>query len=489
MPWPAAGPDFQEATNVNPEIKPVPESPRQPLKPPPDYRSTAVRLRLLALFAALVLVLILMKEARKPERWSWMGFANSPAPATRHQPPRETNEAEPASGRAESGLVRPSRGELILDLASAANDYPAAAEQFWRETMAELTHDQQKRLFLLLKVAAAGQSVPSEFQEQQQKLIELLSEKREQFHERLEEQVSYLPTDSAGQQRLREELTASRQIWQETVLPAWQVVVSGDDMNMAQLTANVRLKRRIEELALQQVIDRTSLNRPDEAVAWLACWDRAQSYTDFRPVTQVELTSQPEVFRGQPVHIEGWVRAARRMNVRRNDLDMDHYYILWVRPADTNVAPYCVYASQLPENFPKVNRQLTDLNEPIQVDGVFYKIRSYTTTANQVATCALLLTRQPMLAPVAVTAEAEDWSPPWWAIITFLVVMPLIAAAIAWLAFRSTEPRHFVAGAKTQQSIASSLEAMKGNPDIQTDLERVQMLQSSLETKSQESES
>jgi len=47
---------------------------RRPLGPPPDYQSRGFRLRLMTLFAALLLVLILMKEAGKPERWAWMGF-------------------------------------------------------------------------------------------------------------------------------------------------------------------------------------------------------------------------------------------------------------------------------------------------------------------------------------------------------------------------------------------------------------------------------
>lgn len=47
---------------------------QRPLGPPPNYQSRGFRLRLMTLFAALVLVLVLMKEAGKPERWAWMGF-------------------------------------------------------------------------------------------------------------------------------------------------------------------------------------------------------------------------------------------------------------------------------------------------------------------------------------------------------------------------------------------------------------------------------
>lgn len=46
---------------------------RRPLGPPPDYQSFGFRMRLATLFAALLLVLVLMQEAGKPERWEWMG--------------------------------------------------------------------------------------------------------------------------------------------------------------------------------------------------------------------------------------------------------------------------------------------------------------------------------------------------------------------------------------------------------------------------------
>ena len=42
--------------------------------PSADRTSRAIRTKLLMLFAMLILVIVLMKEAGKPERWEWMGF-------------------------------------------------------------------------------------------------------------------------------------------------------------------------------------------------------------------------------------------------------------------------------------------------------------------------------------------------------------------------------------------------------------------------------
>ena len=109
------------------------------------------------------------------------------------------------------------------------------------------------------------------------------------------------------------------------------------------------------------------------------------------PVTQIQLASQAKAFRGQPVQVQGWVRSARIMKVKKNELGIDTYYVLWMRPSDSNVAPYCVYAESVPEEFPDITAQDRELNEPVQVDGVFYKIRSYTASNEKVQTCPMIL--------------------------------------------------------------------------------------------------
>ena len=151
----------------------------------------------------------------------------------------------------------------------------------------------------------------------------------------------------------------------------------------------MNLNHHLEKLALERVEDKTSLNRPDEGSAWIICWTRARELSQFtntngtnsiqpQSASHIQLSSQPESYRGKPVKIDGWIRAARKMNVTRNELGIEHYYVLWVRPADTNVAPYCVYAESLPDGFPEIRASFSDLNERVSFDAIFYKIRSYT---------------------------------------------------------------------------------------------------------------
>ena len=51
---------------------------RGPSGPKAIFTSRPTKLRLMSLFAALVLVLIAMKEAKKPERWAWLGLGETP---------------------------------------------------------------------------------------------------------------------------------------------------------------------------------------------------------------------------------------------------------------------------------------------------------------------------------------------------------------------------------------------------------------------------
>ena len=46
--------------------------------PPIDKTSKAIRIRLLMLFSMLILIIVAMNEAGKPERWEWMGFEQQP---------------------------------------------------------------------------------------------------------------------------------------------------------------------------------------------------------------------------------------------------------------------------------------------------------------------------------------------------------------------------------------------------------------------------
>lgn len=88
---------------------------RRPLRPPPDFQSRGFRLRLLTLFAALVLVLILMQEAGKPERWEWMGFDRAAPQVGSNQEDLGNGNAARAVAAAEQQEALPAAWTLVTD--------------------------------------------------------------------------------------------------------------------------------------------------------------------------------------------------------------------------------------------------------------------------------------------------------------------------------------------------------------------------------------
>ena len=144
-------------------------------KPPRNYLAASSQLRLLTMVGMLMLVLYLMKEARKPERWAWMWGGQRPAamenpegdtyqvliPEQAKKPPgkdpRVRRDAwahilpllQPAERTALDRILLASRGRLSLqqDDLSAGRTAVQKLSQFWDE-------------FLLAARSSLDESVP-----------------------------------------------------------------------------------------------------------------------------------------------------------------------------------------------------------------------------------------------------------------------------------------------------------------------------------------
>ncbi len=469
------------------EIQTDPEEHRSPVKAPPNYLSTRMRLKLLSLFGALVLVLILMKEAKKPERWEWMGFEQNPVPQ-KNLPPVDARQdgtgPDPVAG--ESLVLPPTNSPELADLIAAAplsdfdaSEYPLAGQQFWRDTFASLNHGDQRKLLRFVRAINQRTTLDSTQLAELGELVTRIENKRDRFHVRLMDQISFLDDASQQKKQLNDQLFESKKFWDDRILPAWQSTLQSQDITMAELKANQALYALLRELAFAQVEDGSSLNRPQEGSAWLLAWEQVLSKASrLSPmsVSHVQLTSQPVAYRGKLVTVSGWIRDARELKVKPNELGIDHYHVLWLRPEDTNVGPYCVYAQTLPDDFPAVAANDAELNEKVQVTGVFFKIRSYQAANDEVLQCPLILADSFQWNPVAAEVPIDSWTPSWWLIAVFLIAMPLLAGLVAWWAFKSTETRSFEHGPNAQREIDEALVELEKDPEIKSDLERVQSL-------------
>jgi hypothetical protein len=194
------------------------------------------------------------------------------------------------------------------------------------------------------------------------------------------------------------------------------------------------------------------------------------------PVSHLQLISQPEYYRGKPVEIEGWVRSARRDELQDSELGVSQYYILWLRPADTKTAPYCVYALTLPAGFPEVTTEFRDFNQPVKVAGLFFKIRSYQDAERQVRESPVILTRQPELVIKTIPTSVNAWQPSPTTLTVLFVSIPILATLIAWLVYQGGRWKPYEPGRVATAEINNSLDQLKNDSTVQSDLEKVMKL-------------
>ena len=465
---------------MNFEIETREEEPRSPRRPPVDYQSRGFRLRLMMLFGMLILVLVLMKEVRKPERWEWMGFDNRPANVDQE----DAADQAPATGTAELSDADETSVQRPLPKLNQADEreLPAISVDFWESVYGKLGVDRQRALFRLLRLMRTGHSVDLENTEQRvayRELFELIKMRRDRYYTELIDRISFLDDKSDRKRSLNEQLFRSRDDWENQVRPAFEELLQGNEIKISQLKSVEALQRFLDSQALGQVVDGADMKRPAEGSAWLRCWERLDSerWVDPPQVTQIELMGQPMTYRGRPVEVAGWIRAARILRTDGNELGIEHLFELWLRPRDTNQAPYCVYVRELPPGFPELTPHLEEMNENVAVAGLFFKIRSYEGADGQVRSCPLILARTFAWNPVVTKQERKGWTPSWWVIAGFLVGMPLVATLLAWSVFRNTQTRRFEPGIQSRNQIASSLTQLKEDPEVKTDLDKIRDLE------------
>ena len=86
-------------------------------------------------------------------------------------------------------------------------------------------------------------------------------------------------------------------------------------------------------------------------------------------VGYVQMVQQPHVYRGQIVTVGGMVRRVEVVEVPENDIDLQKYYLLTMRPAGRQIWPIRIYCLELPDGFPLGE----DVSANVIVHGFFFK--------------------------------------------------------------------------------------------------------------------
>ena len=492
-----------------------------PIKPksilqPMASNSRAIRYRVMMLFGCLLMVIFAMKEAGKPKNWEWMNFPESvsengndsgdASTGVDHTdaPPVVINKA--ASDSAEQDLeanddvvsqdtLDDSAPTFALASNQSTGDYPAAAVRFWESLFQELSSNQQKKFLLLLKSMRTGQKLDASETSSYSKLVMVIASQREKFHQELFDRVTLTPEDAPGKKRKSEELYESTELWDNTILPAMSAAAIGQDFTISQQQAIKRLQMAIDPLVFSQVSDQTSIGWTGDSEAWKRIWEKTleqgeRQSSKSEPVDRIALMSQPEFYRGKPVQIKGWIRSIRRKSVSADSqLELNHYYEMWVRPKESKLGTFCVYSATLPKgskllqetfNASGKNDQhdqtnFIDANENVTIEGHFFKVRTYVAADTTVRGCPVVLASSfESIAPVEFAANS--WQPSRTTLSVFLISIPILATAIACWVYFSSRTKQYVPGKQRTKMINKTLSALATDPSVQTDSEKIMSL-------------
>ncbi|MCH2182219.1 MAG: hypothetical protein MK108_09465 [Mariniblastus sp.] len=449
-----------------------------PGKPGTRFSVRTTKLRLMSLFAALILVLIAMKEAKKPERWAWLGWQEKRAePLLAESPasdlPRNGSDTVPVWGDSiEPGAVQPLPRQEEVSL----------AQRFWSRSYRNLSRTEKKSLNQVLREAMQPERSSREIDPGFQAVIEKMERLSDDSQAELLGEISLLAPDSEHKRRLSQQLIGFQEHWRAFKMSALRAA-QGEPLEAEQRDTLQQIQTLLDPTVYEQVRDRTPVVRPADGPAWLRTWQRIESEstevagtgTD-SIVSHIQLVSQPESYRGKWVEISGTLRGVDRIEVRRNELGIDHYYVLWLEPSDTNVSPYCVYCLKLPGELPPVGKEFTTLSEDVLVRGIFFKLRSYETTEREMAVCPLILAETCERLPPQQVVARQVWQPPAWLLIAFVVLMPVVAVGIAVGVYQMTRTSQYTISAKSEQRLAGNLERLARDGAIKSDAERVRDL-------------
>jgi len=445
-------------------------------KPAPNYSSTAVKLRLMSLVALLVLVLMAMEKAAKPETWERLGFrepvaaevtteaanivvGDDPAPDSWQE---DTTEAANVETKADSqngeSEFADAHDELTVDSSLAIH------QQFWPYFFDRLNNDKKRAFSRMLRYARINQPLLETYLEPSTEIINRIGPAQKRFfasQEGLDDQTLDAESKILSQQR--------------QALAAIAIGEEADDQQREMVAA---VEKVIDEFAMQQIRDRTPMTRSADAPAWTRTWERvlASKITDPEPVTHFELMTQGEFYRGKFVEVVGTVRGVQRISTTDNELGIESYFVVWMQPDQAGTGPFCIYTFKLPDDFPAVGDQFTDVDERASVVGAFFKLRIYTAKSGDVPECPLLLARTlTHIAPQTVATQ-KSWQPDARFMVPFFILAPLVVGYLAYRTYQSTRTEPTKHGKVVAEKIETTLNELKNDPDIKSDAERIQSL-------------
>lgn len=427
--------------------------------------ANGVRLGLLCLM--LVMVIMAMNQASKPESWNWLfkfdkvELPDNPADENAETAPSNNSFVDQGQRDSNSDSPPETGGDPVANLPS--NDTRQLEFRFWRDTLDHLDGQQQLRLFNLVEAASRQSMSKTGSTASLRSITSTLGKLRSNFSGQLNESS-------------QSKLTTT---WNRSLQPAFDAIL-GEKPDPALIDESVRsLPSIIRKASLELIRDKTPIGRVKEAYAWFACWsevyDQPIEQRSDQTATVTELLSQPEVWRGQTIQVTGTAMRVERVEASHNALGIDRYYVIWIKPDHPSSFPYCVYTLMAPESLMgEPGEKMREVNQRVQTSARFFKNRLF--DAGEAAVAPVLMTTSVEIPPAAIRETRNKFRMPGGGIV--LLTLGLIgglAALIAFSVFRSTTSGKVRALPKTER-LQNEFTQLQDDERVETTAEKLQRL-------------
>lgn len=379
-------------------------------RPPPNYSSRRVQWKVFMYVAMFMLVIILMQEARKPERWQWMwqlqkdggtitGLSREEDIDTRLRVPEGSQESGTRVDSiiigSDSGPSNVTPGEDDVTggkIEATAGRDPAEQSRHdaWSRLLDDLSSDDKTQFLKGLKAARDQTALPEDERKTWSRVVGLLDEGWQQY---LNDAFLAVDQDDGGLtdeektiwldvvQRLRVD-------WDDRVRPSLEAI--GGDRTPAedQRQTLADVQRTLDGVFVDAVRDNTIFPRAAEHDAWFRLLEKLdrRDAEDLRRsstgrVGFLQLYRQPNVYRGKLVTVQGQVRLGYHRPCHRNIYGITDYYHFWLLPTGAT-SPIKVCCLEVPDGFPDVKAieaagEKPTLAEDVEFTGYFFKRWAY----------------------------------------------------------------------------------------------------------------
>jgi hypothetical protein len=476
---------------------------RSPRRPPPNYFSRRVQLRIFTLIAMVMLVLWLMDQARKPENWYWMWGGN---PQFAGGPPLTEEELAGRSRDVDTRLSarpeQPSQPDVFVSpseaagVESAITGEPAAEDarlersraDAWSRILPQLGAENEEHFRELLRSARNGGRPEEGAVQHWPAVVEQLGIAWDEY---LQEAFQYLidARDQLSDEQRGSWQTAVQQLeieWRQTTLPALEGA-GGGELTSQQRQTLVALSEQLDRIDLAAVRD-NSVFRTAERHAWFRLLEKLGE----RPLEELEsdstglvgfiqLFDQPKEYRGKLVTVRGTARMAYRVQAPKNNSGVEHYYVFWISPVGGPNSPICVYALESPPGFPAIkdkdrDRATTALDVDVEFTGYFFKRWAYR-AQDGLRVAPLVLAKAPRWTPPP-PSVANPVPPSPWTTAMYILGVAAVAVTISLIAYwqgqwRSAKKRRYETSPERYHQRLKSLEENDPSEDVRETLRRM----------------